>query len=279
MIKIGRFNHLNIARISGDDLFLDGGSDGEIWLPKFKAPKGFTIQDKIKVFLYYDSDNLLAATTSTPLGQVGEVAYLKVLSLESVGAFLDWGLPKDLFLPFREQVGTPGVGQSVCVFIYLDSSGRISASMKVDKFVEEVSTSYQQGDAVNLFILGKTDLGYKAVINNRCVGILYFNEVFQPLKIGEKYPGYIQRVRDDGKVDLSLGALGYKASESIEKKILLLLAEKEGFLPVNDKTEAELIYKIFGVSKKKFKMAVGRLLKQGLIFFEGDGIRLKSTSS
>jgi predicted RNA-binding protein (virulence factor B family) len=274
MLQVGQLNHLKIIKSTDFGLFLDGDSAGEILLPNRYVPEVWEVGDEIEVFIYYDSEDRLVATTLEPFAKVGEFALLKVRSLERVGAFLDWGLPKDLFLPFSEQNREIKIGHDIIVFVYLDKSGRISASMRLERYIDKELGDYQEKEQVDLFIIAKTDLGYKAIINGRHVGMLYENEVFQPLAYGQNIKGFIKKLRDDGKIDLSLQAEGHKAAGDIGQMILDLLKEKGGFLPIDDKTSAETIYELFSVSKKKYKMALGGLYKSRLITIENDGIRL-----
>lgn len=214
-------------------------------------------------------------TSDTPLAWVGEFAYLKIVDTKEVGAFLDWGLPKDLFLPHSEQTRSIQVGQSVIVYIYLDKAERITASMRLDKHVSEEPAKYEVGQEVDLLIAAETDMGFKAIINNRHWGVLYHSEVFQPLRYGQKIKGFIKNIREDGKIDLILQQAGHKAAQTdIGPRILEELQKKGGFLPINDKTSAETIYELFGVSKKKYKIALGGLYKKRLIIVNEDGIRL-----
>lgn len=207
----------------------------------------------------------------------GEYALLEVVAVERIGAFLDWGQEKDLFLPFAEQTGRVEVGEKLVVYIYKDKADRFCASMRIQRNKSQFPITFAVGDKVDLIIAAKTDLGYKAVINNRHIGMLYKNEVFTELFYGKEIQGYIKAIRDDGKIDLSLqqtGVTGHKAAADIGPKILELLEEKGGFLEINEKTPAEVIYDIFGVSKKKYKIALGGLYKKRLITIEEDGIRL-----
>ena len=271
---IGRKNLLKILRETDSGLYLASEDEGEILLPRRYVPKKFAFGDELEVFISYDSDDRLFASTEMPYVQVGEFAQLKVAALESVGAFLDWGMPKDLFLPYSEQTRPLKLGQSLVVFVYLDKSDRISATMRWEKHVDKTEKKYEVGNQVDLFIAARTDMGFKAVINNEHSGILYSNEIFRPLHIGEKTKGYIKNIREDGKIDLNLEALGNKGSADIGEKILERLRQNKGFLPIDDKTSAELIYDWFGVSKKKYKMALGGLYKKRLITIHDDGIRL-----
>lgn len=211
---------------------------------------------------------------SEAIAKIGEFAVLRVVSLEPVGAFLDWGLPKDLFLPFREQTRELQVGHEIIVYLYTDNTGRTSSSMRLEKFLDKDTSVYSIEQKVDLLIIGKTDLGYKAIINGKHLGIIYNNEVFQDIRYADKMPGYIKKIREDGKIDLILQPFGNKGADDLGQKILDLLKEKGGFLPVTDKTSPEEIYNLFGVSKKKYKMALGGIYKKKLITIESDGIKL-----
>jgi predicted RNA-binding protein (virulence factor B family) len=274
VIHIGQYNKLAILKFSDYGAFLDAGENSEILLPNRDVPEQCDVGDVLDVFVCYDSEDRLVATTQKPLAQVGQFAHLMVKSVESVGAFLDWGLPKDLFLPFSEQSRDLRMGHFVVVYVYIDKSDRISSSMRLDRHIDKEKGDYQEGDEVSLMIGHKTDLGFKAIVNGRHWGVIYANEIFERLEIGQKLKGYIKKVREDGKIDLSLQKLGHKAAEDIGERILAALNENEGFLPLNDKAAAEIIYDTFGVSKKKYKMALGGLYKKRLITVDEDGIRL-----
>lgn len=275
MIQIGRWNNLSIIRRTEIGFFLDGGTEGEILLPRRYAPSLLAENSTLDVFVYYDSEDRLIATTEKPLALVGEFANLKVIAQGSLGAFLNWGLPKDLFLPFGEQTREIKVGQSIIVYIFIDKSGRISASMRLDRHIEKNGAPYKIGEKVPTLIAARTDLGFKAIIDNRFWGLLYENEVFQPLRIGDRIECFIKALRPDGKIDLSLHRSGYDATlEDIAPKILDYLAKNSGFLPFNEKTNPEEIYRLFGVSKKKYKIAIGSLYKKRIITIEEDGIHL-----
>lgn len=278
MIQIGNFNSLKVVKHVDFGVYLDGGEDGEILLPLRDMPNDCEVGDILNVFICFDSDDRLIATTQTPLAQVGQFACLEVVSLENVGAFLDWGLPKDLFLPFRERTRPVKVGQTVVVYIYIDNTDRICASMRLDKYVQAESEKqildFKENQAVELFIAARTDLGFKAIINGTHWGMLYNNEIFQPLEHGDKLSGFIKKIREDGKIDLSLQGNQTESPKDLGAKILALLKSEGGYLAINDKTPAEEIYQILGVSKKKYKIALGGLYKQRLISVHDDGIRL-----
>jgi len=279
MIEIGKQNRLMVVERTPGRLFLDGGSEGKIALMTQEAPPDCQVGSVLSVFIYTDTHGELVATTKIPMTSVGEFASLKVASIQKVGAFLNWGLPKDLFLPFREQTRELRVGDKVVVYLYLDSSQRISASMRVEKYLDKRPENYYEGLKVNLFIFSATDLGFKAIINGRHLGILYKNEIYQPLHIGQQVEGYIQFVREDGKIDLSLQPSGYRGVKDFGQKILDLLEKGGGFLAVTDKSSADEIKNLFGLSKKKYKMTVGTLYKKNLITIEEEGIRLRKPKS
>lgn len=217
-----------------------------------------------------------AENLETPPMQLGEFALLEVVAVENIGAFLDWGQPKDLFLPFAEQEGRVEVGEEIIIYTYLDKAERVTASMRLNRNKAKFEMKYNAGDTVDLLIAAKTDLGFKAIIDNKHMGLLFKNEVFQELHYGQKVKGFIKALRPDGKVDLSLqsGTIGHKAAAGIDDKILELLNAKGGFLPIHDKTPSEYIHGLFGVSKKKYKIALGALYKKRLITVDDDGIRL-----
>lgn len=274
MTQIGQRNQLKVLKHVAFGVYLDDGSGGEILLPEKDVPRDCEVGDELDVFVYYDSEDRLIATTLDPIAQVGEFAMLRVVAVEKVGAFLDWGLPKDLFLPYAEQSRALRPGQKVLVYIYLDKSARLAASMRLERNTDKTPATYQAGQAVDLLIIGKTDLGFKAIIEGRHLGVLYTNEVFQELAYGQRIRGFIKKVRDDGKIDLSLQAPGMAGTPDLEKKILEALRQEGGFLEITDKAAAEFVYERFGVSKKKFKIALGGLYKKRLVRIDDDGIRL-----
>lgn len=276
MADIGKLNTLKIAKAVEFGVYLDGDVLGEILLPKRYIPAGAQVGDRIEVFLYFDSDDRLIATTERPLARVGDFAYLKVAEVNPVGAFLDWGLPKNLLVPYREQ-GHPPMreGRSYCVFIYLDAaSRRIAASAKLAKFFDPGPAPFVAGQEVDLLIYEATDLGWKAVVENSHPGILYRNEVFRELGPGQRVRGYISKIREDGKIDLRLDPPGYGKVAGLVETIIARLEASGGFLPVTDRSSPEEIADLFGASKKAYKMAVGALYKKRLISIEKAGLRL-----
>lgn len=275
MIQIGQYNKLQVAELSQFGAFLDGGNLGNILLPNRYVPDELKPGQEIKVFIYLDSEDRLIATTEHPLVTVGKFAFLRVSDVTGVGAFLDWGLPKDLLVPFREQKQKMIKDQYYVVFVYLDDeTKRIVASAKIDKFLDNVSPKYQPGDKVDLIIAGQTELGYKAIINQTHTGLIYRNQTIETLQNGERTTGYIVRIREDEKIDLSLTPIGADAINTNVETLLKKLELNSGFLPLNDNSSPEEIKLLLKMSKKAFKKAVGSLYKKGQITFEEDGIRM-----
>ncbi len=275
MATIGQYNTLPVVAIMANGAYLDARELGEILLPNRYLPENCQIDDQLKVFIYADSADRLIATTETPLTQVDQFASLKVVQVNKMGAFLDWGLPKDLLVPYNEQHSPMEVGKYYLVRVYLDTSTeRLVASSKIDRFIDIWPAQYQKWDKVDLIIGGKTDLGFKAIINNQHWGLLFDNEIFQPLRIGKKVTGYIKNIRSDGRIDLSLSRPGEGKVNDFSDKLLAHIAEQGGFSPLHDKSSPELIKRTLGVSKKTFKSTVGNLMKKGKITIEKDGIRL-----
>jgi len=275
MAEIGKTNRMQVVRSTDCGLMLDGGTLGEILMPNRYVSKDWNPGDVIDAFLMLDSEDRLMATNLRPYAMVGEFAALRVASITRIGAFLSWGLPKDLFVPFREQKIEMQEGRTYVVRIYLDeSSGRIAASSKLDKFLDRTPPAYKTGASVQLLICDKTDLGYKAIVNGQHWGILFYNEVFQPLERGQKIDGFIKQLRPDGKIDLCLHRPGMGKVKDLKDVILDYMKAQGGFMPVTDKNPPEEIYRLFGVSKKTYKMAIGALYKKRLITFENNGTRL-----
>jgi predicted RNA-binding protein (virulence factor B family) len=275
MTEIGKINHLEVVKELDFGIYLDGGDLGEILMPKRYVPEGTMLGDFLETFIYLDSEDRLLATTEKPLALVEEFALLQVVSVTSVGAFLNWGLPKDLFVPFREQRQPMEEGKKYLVYVYLDvNSKRIAASSKIEHYLNNIPVDYDENEEVDLIIVNETDLGYNAIIDNSHLGILYKNEVFQPLQAGDKVQGYIKKIRTDGKIDLRLDKIGYEKISVFADKIISELEKKNGFLPLTDKSSPEEIYKAFKISKKNFKAAIGALYKKRVIALEENGIRL-----
>jgi len=275
MIDIGKFNTLTICRKRDAEIYLDGGDSGEIPLVDQEIPAEYLPGVAIRVFIFVDANQQLAATTRTPKAQVDEVAWLKVVSLSHAGAFLDWGLPKDLLVPFSEQKIRMVEGRYYLVRLYLDESNRIAASMLLEDFLRDEAFYFKEGQAVELLIADETELGVKAVVNHQYWGVIYKNEIFQPLQKGQKLTGYIKKIREDHKLDLalSLEKYGQKVDKTAEN-ILGILEKQGGYIALTDKSPPEMIYNTFAVSKKVFKQAIGGLYKQHRIVIEDNGIRL-----
>jgi predicted RNA-binding protein (virulence factor B family) len=272
---LGKFSQLNVVALADNGAYLDAGELGEILLPKRYVPESCNVGDALTVFIYRDSADRLIATMETPLAQVGEFVSLKVIEVNKMGAFLDWGLPKDLLVPFNQQHTEMEVGKYYLVRVFLDQvTDRIAASSKLDKFIDIWPAEYQQGDKVNLIIGGKTDLGFKAIVNDLHWGLLYDNEIFQHLRVGKKIPGYIKQVREDGRLDLILTRGSKNKVNDFSEKLLAHIADRGGITPLNDKSAPELIQRTLGVSKKTFKATVGNLLKNGKVAIVKEGIKL-----
>ncbi len=275
-VKVGRTNILRVVKRLPFGSYLSAGSEKEeILLPKRYEPENIKVDDLIKVFIYFDSEDRIIATTEQPLAQVDECAYLKVVDVNQVGAFLELGLMKDLFVPFAEQETRMEKGESYVVHVYLDEhSGRIMASSKLDKFLLETSHYHKENQAVDLLIYAETDLGYKAAIGTTYMGLLYKNETFQELKIGDKLEGFIKTIRADKKIDLSLQLASEKTRASLANQIIDYLKANEGVSDITDKSPPELIYQQFTVSKKSYKKALGALYKRKQILISKDEIKL-----
>jgi hypothetical protein len=275
MVKVGGINRLIIKRKREYGAHLDGGESGDILLPKKYVPEKCKPGDDIEVFVYVDREGRLRATTQKPYVTVGHFARLRVASNTSWGAYLDWGLQKDLFVPIREQQAKMEQGKSYVVFVFLDKkTNRITASSKLDKFLDLQPPDYIEGEEVNLLIYDKTDLGYKTIVNNSNQGLIYKNEVFQKLHIGQQLKGYIKTIREDLKIDIGLQRPGYKKIDNISKGILEKIKDLGGSIAVTDKSPPEDIYSMFGVSKKTYKKAIGALYKKRLITINTNGIKL-----
>ena len=275
MITIGKTYVLNVVKKVEFGFYLDAGEMGEVLLPRRYAPRDLKVGDALEVFLYLDSDGLPVATTQKTKAQVGEFAYLKVLAVTDVGVFLDWGLDKDILVPFAEQHRPLEEGHSYLVYIYINKAdGRITASSKVDKFIDDDKPhNFKPRQAVDLIIANSTDLGYKAIINHGHWGVLYKDEVFQRLSFGQSIKGYIKYIRPDGRIDLTLQS-GQETRDKNQKIILDYLKDQNGFAEVHDKTDPQVIAKLFGMSKGAFKKAISSLYKQRIIVIGKDGIRL-----
>jgi len=275
MTEIGKINRLRVISTDESGVWLDGEELGRIFMLRSLSNEDYGNDDHPEVFIYHDSEGQLMATTKIPFAMVNEFALLKVVSVSPVGAFLDWGLQKDLLVPFGEQKQKMQEGKSYIVYIFVDDkSGRIIASSKLGKFLGRLPMDLDEGQEVALLISNQTEIGFEAIINNSRSGLLYKNEVFQPLRKGQKTIGYIKKIREDGKIDLCLQQPGHEKIAGVSENIINALKNNNGFIAVTDKSPAEVIYDLFGISKKTYKKAIGSLYKERLITIESTGIRL-----
>ncbi|OPJ56388.1 CvfB family protein [Alkalithermobacter paradoxus] len=275
MVKIGDFNELKIKREVDFGVYLDGG-DVEILLPRKYVPKEAKIDDVLKVFIYKDSEDRIIATTLAPKAKVGDFAYLKVNDVNKYGAFLDWGLEKDLLVPYGQQKLKMEKGRSYIVRVHLDKvTQRILATTKISKFLEYDEILLNEGDEVDILVCDFNDIGIGAIIDNKYYGMLYRNEVYKNLRLGDKEKAYVKKIRPDGKIDLTLRRRNYEEIDMNKDKIMEKLSQNDGFIPLNDKSSPEEIKKEFNISKRNFKDAVGRLYKEGKIELKENGICIK----
>ncbi len=274
-INLGKMNRLTVVKVVDFGMYLDGGDvHGEILLPSRYVPEGTKVGDELDVFIYLDQDERLVATTERPLAQVGDFAWLEVAWVNNFGAFLHWGPMKDLFVPCREQKMKMQKGNRYIVHVHLDEeSHRIMASAKVEKFMNHDMPPYRTGDAVDVLIWQKTDLGFKAIVDNQFGGLLYDHQIFRELHTGDRLTAYVQYVRGDGKIDLMLQPIGQQAAKEFSDVLLEHIRNNGGQTTLGDKSPAEEIYNVFGVSKKVFKKAVGDLYKRHLIAITDEGLK------
>jgi hypothetical protein len=274
MIYVGEFNNLKAKRQTDNGFYLTCTEDFEVLLPNNYVPEDFAVNDLLDVFVYKDSEDRIVATTQVPKVIINEFAFLRVTDVSHFGAFMDWGLEKDLLVPFSEQRMKMEAGRFYVVFAYLDSqSGRIAATNKWNKHIIDIEEDYQEGDEVELLIANKSELGFTAIIDDHAKGLIYHNEIHQDLNIGERITGYIKTIREDKKVDLMLHKVGMERLDDSSQVILDKLKEQNGFLPVHDKSAPEVIYETLAMSKKTFKKAAGILYKQKLIEITPEGIK------
>ena len=274
MIQIGRTYNLKVVKQTEFGVYLDAENLDEILLPSKHAPDLLSVDDTVEVFLYLDSEDRPIATTQIPKAEVGEFAYLQVKDNTQIGAFLDWGLDKDVLVPFSEQHRPMSEGDYYIVFLYLDNQGRITATSKIDKIVtDDGEHNFYPQQVVDLIIGNSTELGFKAIVNHSHWGLLYKDEVDQRLSFGQSIQGYIKHIREDGKIDLSLKS-GQQIRDNLSQVIQAYLLDHDGFAPVHDKSPPEQIFDLFGMSKGQFKKTIGGLYKQRVITIEAHGIRL-----
>ena len=274
MIQLGRMNSLSIIKIDEKGAWLDADDLGHVFVPQSQLPEAIKVGSTLAVFPYLDGDSELVISVDKPLAQVGEFAGMKVISASRIGAFLDWGLKKDLFVPANEQAKPMQTGHTYVVYVYLDRESRPTATSRLDHYLSIEMPRYEPWEEVDLLICEQTDLGYKVIVNKKFWGLIFYNEIFTTIKIGQRTKGYIKKIHEDGKLDVTLNKPGLARKDEAGEKILARLQKQGGFLPVGDKSSPELIYSQFSMSKGTFKKAIGGLFKQGLIVIESDGIRL-----
>lgn len=275
MVKVGEYNSLKVLRSVEFGLYLDDGNEG-ILLPKRFIPANAKDGDELNVFVYHDSEDRLIATTQQPKGILGDIVKLRAVSVTPQGAFLDWGLMKDIFVPASKQLQRMIPNGEYLVKIYLDEqTGRIAATEKIEPYLSNENLSVKELEVVDLIVYRRTDIGYLMIINNKHTGVLHFNEIYRNINVGDKFPGFIKKIYPaDNKIDVAAGKPGYGRVEDESGKILRLLKENDGYLPYYDKSDPEEIYSFFGMSKKTFKMTIGNLYKQKKISLEKSGIKL-----
>jgi len=281
-VKIGDFNRLKVKELARREgygpvfgLYLEGGREGDILMPQKYVPEGVKPGDEVDCFVYLDQEERLVATTEKPLAKVGDFAWLKCSWVNEYGAFLDWGITKNLFCPFREQKKRMEVGNSYIVHIHIDEeSYRLMASAKVEHYLSHDKPAYKPNDEVDLLVWQKTDLGFKVIVDNKFGGLVYKDQIYQYIHSGDRLKGYVAQVRADGKLDITLQPTGRRETEDFAQTLLQWLKDNGGSCPLGDKSDAEDIKRMFQVSKKTFKRAIGALYKQHLIVLEGNGFRL-----
>lgn len=274
MVKTGEYNTLKVLRQVDFGVYLDDGAEG-ILLPKRFVPANVKPGDELKVFIYHDSDDRLIATTQKPLGILGDIVKLKAVSVTPQGAFMDWGLMKDLFVAKSQQLTGMLPNGEYLVKLYRDEqTDRMAATERFDNTLSNDVLTVKTLDVVDLIVYRRTDIGYVVIINNQHTGVLHHNEIYRSIGVGDKFEGFIKKIYPDNKIDVAAGKPGYQRVEDEAGKILRLLQENDGYLPYYDKSDPEAIYEFFGMSKKTFKMTVGNLFKQKKIILEEKGIRL-----
>ncbi|HEY4154215.1 MAG TPA: S1-like domain-containing RNA-binding protein [Puia sp.] len=274
MVKMGEYNILKLIKEKPMGVFLDDGESG-ILMPRRFVPAGARVGDELEVFLYHDGEGRPIATTQKPFGVLGDIVLLKAVSVTPQGAFLDWGLMKDLFIPKSAMLSfIQPMGEYLVKIVMDEQTGRLAATEKLDYFLSNENLTVKELEEVELLVYRRTDIGYLVIINNRHTGVLHFNEVFRNIQTGDRFPGFIKKISAENKIDVVAGKPGYKRVEDETQKLLRLLRENDGYLPYHDKSSPEDIYAFFGMSKKTFKMTTGNLYKQHKIQFTKTGIRL-----
>ena len=271
---MGEYNLLKVIKVKDMGVFMDNGEEG-ILLPKRFVPPGTRIGDELKVFLYHDGEGRPIATTQKPLGVLGDIVKLKAVSITPQGAFLDWGLMKDLFIPKSGMISfMRPMGEYLVKIVLDEQTGRIAATEKLERYLSNETITVKEKEVVDLLVYRQTEIGYEVIINNKHKGILYTNEVYRPIEIGDRFPGFIKNILPENKIDVAAGKPGYQRVEDEAEKILRLLKENNGYLPYYDKSSPEEIYQFFKISKKTFKMTIGNLYKQHKIGITQTGIQL-----
>ncbi|HRO43484.1 MAG TPA: S1-like domain-containing RNA-binding protein [Flavipsychrobacter sp.] len=274
MIKAGHYYTLKVVKKVDFGVYLDAEGE-EILLPKRFVPAGLNEEDEVEVFIYHDNEDRLIATTQKAYAAVGDFALMKCVSTTQHGAFLEWGIMKDVFVPLSNMNAKMYEGEKYLVYLYIDEmTGRVTGTEKIQKWLSNDELTVKENDVVDLVAWQQTDIGYKMIINNKHTGVLHFNDVFKDLQLGDKLKGYVKKIREENKIDLAIGDKGYKRVSSETDRILELLHDNDGYLPYTDKSSPEDIYAFFGISKKTFKMAVGALYKERKIELTQTGIKL-----
>jgi uncharacterized protein len=278
MVTVGLWNELKLLRWTPEGAYLDGGEQGEVLLSLNQVPRGSEPGQTLKVFVYLNAEDYLAATFRAPLAQLGEVAHLKIVAANKAGVLLAWGPPQNLFMPWQEvkpeQKRLVQAGERILVILFADEFGRVLASTRLDNFLSDEAEGFQEGDKVSLVIGDATDLGVRVIVNHRYWGMVHRSDIFGKLTRGEVREGYIKALRADHKLNVALGAPGYAKVDAISQGLLDLLKRRGGFLPVTDKSQPEEIYALLGISKKAFKQTIGALYKSRRIVIDVDGIRM-----
>ena len=275
MLNLGQKNKLTVKRITAQGFYLADEEANEVLLPNKYIPDGLRVGDSIDVFIYKDSEDRIIATNLEPLIKLNEFAFLHVKQVSAIGAFLDWGLEKDLFVPFREQNAKMMEDGNYVVYLYLDTqTERLTGSNKINKFLSNENLELRTGDEVNLLVFGKTELGYKVIINSKHEGLIYHNEIFQPIKLGDSLKGFVKTIRDDNKVDIALQKQGFHNMDVNVQKIVAYMKDHNGQIHLTDDSAPEEIAEVLNMSKKVFKKSIGILYKKQLVNIQPDGVYL-----
>jgi uncharacterized protein len=274
MVRMGEYNLLKVIKVKDMGVFMDNGEEG-ILMPKRFVPPGTRIGDELNVFLYHDGEGRPIATTQKPLGVLGDIVRLKAVSVTPQGAFLDWGLMKDLFIPKSGMLSfMRPMGEYLVKIVMDEQTGRVAATEKLERFISNELLTVKEKEEVDLLVYRQTEIGFEVIINNQHRGMLHSNEIYRPIAVGDRFPGFIKNILPENKIDVAAGKSGYQRVENETEKILRLLAENDGYLPYHDRSSPEEIYEFFHISKKTFKMTTGNLYKQKKIIFTQTGIKL-----